>query len=54
MKRATQDGDGAVVELDAPTLEAMDCSADRMDAHGKVSRHIPEGARRLVLQRDHH
>jgi hypothetical protein len=53
-KRATQDGGGAVVELPAAVVEAMECYADRMDAHGKVSRHIPEATRRVVLQRDHH
>jgi len=53
-KRAWQDGGGAVMDLPKETLERIECDAERMDAQGKVSRHIPEAMRRRVLARDHH
>jgi hypothetical protein len=52
-KRAWQDGAGAVVELDAKTLERIECDADRIDSEGRITRHIPEPTRRMVLRRDH-
>jgi 5-methylcytosine-specific restriction endonuclease McrA len=52
-KRGWQDGAGAVVELDAATLERVECDADRLDSRGRITRHIPEPTRRMVLRRDH-
>jgi 5-methylcytosine-specific restriction endonuclease McrA len=53
-KRVWQDGGGAVIELPKETVERIECDAERMDEHGKVSRHIPAAMRRRVFARDHH
>lgn len=42
------------MDLPKETVERIECDAERMDAQGKVSRHIPEATRRRVLARDHH
>jgi len=52
-KRGWQDGAGVVVELDENTLQRIECDADRVDSEGRITRHIPEPTRRMVLRRDH-
>jgi hypothetical protein len=51
--RAFQDGGGAVVEIAKEALETAECTGDRIDAEGRVTRHIPEATRRAVRRRDH-
>jgi hypothetical protein len=50
---AFQDGGGEVFEISAGALETAECTGDRIDADGKITRHIPEATRRAVRRRDH-
>ncbi len=53
-RRATQDGGGQVVPLDAGQLQQALCDAEWIDDHGKVTQDIPRPMRRAVKRRDHH
>lgn len=52
--RAFQDGGGAELEISGDALDTAECTGDRIDRTGRVTRHIPEPTRRAVRQRDHH
>jgi hypothetical protein len=51
--RVFQYGGGAVVEISAAAFETAECTGDRIDAEGKITRHVPEATRRAVRMRDH-
>ena len=53
-QRATQDGGGKVVPLDAAQLSQALCDAEWIDDHGKITQDIPRPTRRAVKRRDHH
>jgi hypothetical protein len=52
-QRVFQDGGGAVLEIAQQAFATAECAGDRIDANGKITRHIPEATRRAVRRRDH-
>jgi hypothetical protein len=51
--RATQDGRGQEIPVDATAAELAQCDAQRLDKTGKATQDIPPATRRLVMRRHH-